>query len=199
MKPIGKIEVHGVGFVDIVDGDSLLIGEYFLDYMTKKLKKIGDIDMSKNGDKRSVMALQKEIEEEKTQTVDEYLSSPQGKRDTLELMQKHESSVMRMSEGLTAEEIKRLDQSKAKPSPEPVKRGRKKGDMMTCDEKIMKYVENKSSFYIKSFVNRQPRFTEDEIKSAIGRLIKENKLYQISNEEIGVRGKSQKKPASDGL
>ena len=189
MKPIGKIEVHGVGFVDIVDGDSLLIGEYFLDYMTKKLKKIGDIDMSKNGDKRSAMALQKEIKEEKTQTVDEYLLSPQGKRDTLELMQKHEASVMRVDE----------DRAKPKPSPEPVKRGRKKGDMMTCDEKIMKYVENKSSFSIKSFVNRQPRFTEDEIKSSIGRLIKENKLYQISNEEIGVRGKSQKKPDSDRL
>ena len=51
MKPIGKIEVHGVGFVDIVDKDSLLIGEYFLDYMTKKLNKTEDTIPMKNGDK----------------------------------------------------------------------------------------------------------------------------------------------------
>ena len=181
MKPIGKIEVHGVGFVDIVDKDSLLIGEYFLDYMTKKLNKTEDTIPMKNGDKRSAMDLQKEIKAEveaegdplfyraseiesldstvMKQGVDEYLESDQGKKDTVALLIKS-------------------------------KRGRKKGDMMTCDAKIMKYLENKSKFRIKSFMNRQPRFTDDDIKSAIGRLIKKKVLYQISNEEIGVYGKA---------
>jgi len=185
MKAIGKITVDGVGFVDIIDEDSLLIGEYFLEYMRKKLNAGDHTDiqmrMRINGDKRSDMAMEKEIEthmknpviydensppiSENISSVEEYLESPQGKKDTLTLMQSH-------------------DKPKKKS-----KRGRKKGDMMSCEDKIKKYVENKSSFYIKSFLNRQPRFTEDEIKRAISVLIKENYLYQISNEEIGVVGK----------
>jgi hypothetical protein len=34
---IGKIVVFDVGHIDIADEDSLLIAEYFLEYMRKKL------------------------------------------------------------------------------------------------------------------------------------------------------------------
>jgi len=162
---IGKVVVFNVGHIDICDVDSLLIATHFIDYMRKKVDNGGDVVSRK----RSEMALRKEIEDS-TISVDEYLSSPQGKQDTLKLMQKHESSVMRMSEGLTEEEVKRIPE----------------GCRKTCREKVEKYLENKSGCKIKSLVNRLPNFTEDEIKSSLAELIADRKIRQKSNDEIEV-------------
>jgi len=143
MKAIGKIEVHGVGFVDIIDEDSSLIGEYFLEYMRKKIE---------NG-----YACVEVKQEPKKETI-----TQEPKKETL-----------------NADEETKL------------KRGRKKGGMMSCEEKIKRYVEDRISFSIKSFQKRYSRFTEDEVVQAISDLIKEKYIYQISNDEIGVHKRLQ--------
>jgi predicted transcriptional regulator len=60
------------------------------------------------------------------------------------------------------------------------------GCRKTCSEKIIKYLENKTSCKVSSLVNRFPKFSEDEIKSALARLVVEQKIRKLSNDEIEV-------------
>ena len=199
----GKIDVVGLGGVLITDEDSLIIGEYFLEYIGKQLKKkklqpssIMRIDegMTESELKEYKVSMNEQFGkfDSKAESVEDYLQSDQGKKDTIALMEKKDEIKPSLSPDST-----RPDKTKI-----PVRRGRKKGDMMKCIDKIRKYYENKSSFFIKSFMNRQHRFSEDEIKDAVRVLIQNKEVYQISGEEIGVSGKkvaTSKKEAVERL
>jgi len=128
-----------------------------------------------------------------TQSVEEYLESPQGREDTLALMVKSEA-LKEVEEAIGKEKLKSVrhahdhcfgkertieDVKEALEPVKKVKRGRKKGDMMSCDKKIMKYAENKANFKLESLIKRYPRFSEDEIMKAVSKLISDHKLRQM--------------------
>jgi len=185
-EPVGKLTVKGLGHLDICDAESLIIAEYFLDYIDKQFQKPAEPEYCNPKVREQRQEEQRDLE---------------AKMFGLDIQP---SSIMRMSEGITEEELKMLDKPKTKPKlidlcqlaeypkisikikPKKIKRGRKQGGFMACIDVIRKYYENKSSFMIQSFINRQPRFTEDEVKDAIAELIQNKEVYQISSEEIGI-------------
>lgn len=171
MKAIGKIVVFDVGHIDVSDADSLLIAESFVEYMRSKLNGV------------RVPRSDEDIEQEIIGVIDELGLSP----DTDSVMNDPDM-VTKMMRKHSRDKLVPLvnpdddEQISSKIDPQRIP----KGCRLSCRDKVQQYLSDRKSCKVQSIVNRFPKFTEDEIKSALGELISERRIRQRNKDEIEV-------------